>query len=686
MIPNVYPNDDPDTAAKKVAKDLKKEGWRTENKQKPKTYTAYKYSKGIPLAEEITLGNRNVFLQIIDGNPVVTAELSLTDKNIIVKPHERSENTPIIPYSFKDEDEIKYFIEQAKKETIHSLYYKSKSLWNHFVVAKDNDTITLLAVDQTYSHFQDLFSTTHYDMITGSPGSGKGAILATMKLLGYRVVLASDMSGANLLDIFGSVESGQVVLAEDEFDDIDKDEIKKKLIKVGYDDEGMVPRNLDGNTSNRHNEWYYIFGYKILAAENRLESKSLGGLNDRIFQIESIKSSPKFLIKTVRKEMRKPIDKQNPRYKDIIAKINYLRKLLLVYRILHHEDIIEEVNLNIDGRAWELTSPQIFLFNSKTLAPAGENERPALKEVLKMLSRFLQKKGELTKKTLGGVVHEALEKELFSNTTPKTLIDVNGKTINAYTISHREIIDKVIQLTDGIPSTTPNEQAFYSTEYEKVTYKRVLKICRERFEGYNDTIGTGDKKERALTFDAEIVKKVGKTFEVISEIKIVDTDEDDKPDRNKIEDWNIPVLSPLSLSSSQDRPNENSESHAHNEDFGTLGRKYGDFEVDREDKARDQFLGWINERISKGKQGNDNPNPIYSEDMSISVPLSQNDRLFRCYHNGCKCNHNCNFQTDNKDYYEKHGVEHLGNPLLYPSKAEMERYGLKPQGKEWEEK
>jgi hypothetical protein len=328
-----YHGDDPVTAAKKVARDLKEEGWwvipksksknkdNNNNEPKPKTYTAYKYSKDIPLAEEITLGSRNLFLQITNGEPIISPELDLKDQNIIIKPHARSENTPVIPYTFKDIDEIKYFIEQAKYETIHSLYSKSKSIWKHFVVAKDNDTITLLAVDQVYSYFQDLFSTTHYDMITGSPGSGKGAILVTMKQLGYRVILASDTSGANLLDMFGSVESGQVVLAEDEFDDIDKDEIKKKLIKVGYDEEGIVPRTLDGNTSNRHNEWYYVFGYKILAAENRLESKSLGGLIDRIFQIESIKSSPKFLIKTVRKEMRKPADKQVPKYRDIISKI-----------------------------------------------------------------------------------------------------------------------------------------------------------------------------------------------------------------------------------------------------------------------------------------------------------------------------------------------------------------------------
>jgi hypothetical protein len=76
-----------------------------------------------------------------------------------------------------------------QNETIHSIFSKSKSLWKHFVVAKDNDTINLLAIDQVYSYFQDLFATTHYDMITGSPGSGKGAILNTMKALGLELCL-----------------------------------------------------------------------------------------------------------------------------------------------------------------------------------------------------------------------------------------------------------------------------------------------------------------------------------------------------------------------------------------------------------------------------------------------------------------------------------------------------------------
>ena len=53
--------------------------------------------------------------------------------------------------------------------------------------------------------------------------------------------------------------------------------------------------------------------------------------------------------------------------------------------------------------------------------------------------------------------------------------------------------------------------------------------------------------------------------------------------------------------------------------------------------------------------------------------------LYSCYHKGC------NYHTDDVQEYERHGAQkHLKNPLLYPSKAEIEKYGLKAQGKDWE--
>ncbi len=329
--------------------------------------------------------------------------------------------------------------------------------------------------------------------------------------------------------------------------------------------------------------------------------------------------------------------------------------------------------MNIDGRAFELTSPQIFLFNSNALS-SGE-DKPALKEVLKMLSRFLQKKGELTKKTLEGVVHEALEKELFPAIKPRTLIDVNGKSILTYTISHGDIIDKVIQMTDGVPSTNLNEQAFYSTEYSRITHKQVLKICRERFSGEPDTVGRAEEKERALTFDKEIVEKVGKTFEIISEIKILEPSNNDKEEEeNDIVDWGIPIPSP---SSSQDRPQKEEQNHAQNKEAGTEGRKYSNSEETRENSGKEAFLKYLDERENEAKQANYDNNPLSSENGPISVPSSPSSEVpEKCYY--------CDFKPPNESEYHKHGNQKHMNKAMYPNRATIEKYNLKPQGKQWE--
>lgn len=50
----------------------------------------------------------------------------------------------------------------------------------------------------------------------------------------------------NLFDLLGSLEEGQVVIAEDELDDIDNDPDKKRLYKIGYDRHGLTPKTLDG--------------------------------------------------------------------------------------------------------------------------------------------------------------------------------------------------------------------------------------------------------------------------------------------------------------------------------------------------------------------------------------------------------------------------------------------------------
>jgi hypothetical protein len=245
-----------------------------------------------------------------------------------------------------------------------------------------------------------------------------------------------------------------------------------------------------------------------------------------------------------------------------------------------------------------------------------------------------------------------------------------------YTISHREIIDKVIQMTDGVPSTNLNEQAFYSTEYSRITHKRVLKICRERFSGEPDTVGRGEEKERALTFDKEIVEKVGKTFEKIFEIKILEPSNNDREEEeeNDIVDWGIPIPSP---SSSQVRPQKEEQNHAQIEDVGTEGQKFSKFKGIRENSEKDSCLRYLAEPERKVKQGINGCNILSSENRPISVPSSPiNEIPEKCYY--------CDFKPTNESEYHRHGNQkHLNKPM-YPNRATIEKYNLKPQGKAWE--
>ena len=67
--------------------------------------------------------------------------------------------------------------------------------------------------------------------------------------------------------------------------------------------------------------------------------------------------------------MMKSVEKQLPKYRKVISQLEYTRKLTFIFRMIHHDDMIEEIETNIDGRALELTGPQIRLFSSKVYLP-----------------------------------------------------------------------------------------------------------------------------------------------------------------------------------------------------------------------------------------------------------------------------------------------------------------------------
>jgi len=71
---------------------------------------------------------------------------------------------------------------------------------------------------------------------------------------------------------------------------------------------------------------------------------------------------------------------------------------------------------------------------------------------------------------------------------------------------------------------------------------------------------------------------------------------------------------------------------------------------------------------------------VPSQPSQPSLPNPSNeDTFYSCYHKGC------DFQTQDEYEYKRHGAaKHVKNPLLYPSKAKLNKYSLQAQGKSWE--
>jgi hypothetical protein len=248
--------------------------------------------------------------------------------------------------------------------------------------------------------------------------------------------------------------------------------------------------------------------------------------DDRSFRFECVKAKPQFRVKKVLLEMGKPVNKQLPKYRKVIEEVEYVRKLTFGFRMLHHEDIIEEVETNIDGRPLELTGPQIYLFASANLgskygsASTNEERKKTLLEskILPTLSEFLRRKGQLAEKTLEGVIYQALK---LINSEAVEIVPSSDSERQPFKVTYDRIYYEIKNLTDATDSTNPNEHAIYSVEYGKITHRQIIDKCKRVFHGNPDRIANS----KALLFDKATVNKVGIAYEVIDEIKILHENE-----------------------------------------------------------------------------------------------------------------------------------------------------------------
>jgi hypothetical protein len=448
---------------------------KKDEKLKPQ-HPVFKYSSRLRglLHEAILLGSEPFFLTYSNGHLGLVKDIE--EANRILRPP-CIEEYPYEPIEFDSLKEIKEYEGMALTETLDSLYQKVKTVVILYI-DQDMEIIILISSDIIWTYFQDLFPTTHYYDVTGKEnGIGKSTIGHVFEGIAYRGVRMTDPSAANLYRTLGKIEPGQCIIIADEADRIHQDKDMLSILKEGYAIGGKVPKI---NTNTLKQEFFYCYCFKIRIAEESLRGNVTKGVIDRSFLIKATKGRPDHDIK----EVLHPANR-NERLEKLHNDLRSLKKLLLVYRLIHFTDSIPDIQTGLDARDKELAKPLMQLFNGTK----------AYAEVRSTLQTFLSRKNKRKKNT-------AIEPVIYGIVLD--LVSRLGKTIPT-----RQVWQAI---KDSVPGSydekKPNE--YQTQDYDTIYRSTISKTISDNFGAEREHRRDGN----VFVFDLEKLAKAGKVYDI----------------------------------------------------------------------------------------------------------------------------------------------------------------------------
>jgi hypothetical protein len=418
---------------------------------------------------------------------------NITDITPTLRPPLREEY-PYNPYEFKTADEPQKYLQLALHETPDTLLAKIKALVKDFNEISDK-TANLLSLNILCSYFQDRESTLHYLNVVGANGTGKSAFGDTFECLGYRPVKVTNATESFWYRIFGTVEYGQCTIIVEEFDRMDEYSQVMAMLKVGYEPNAKVPRM---NTDLTKMEFFYPFCFKIMIAEKSPDEDKARGVLDRSFKILSYKGTPKYNIK----EIRNP--QGNLERQKKLDEINHLRKILLMYRLVHITDPYIEIDIGLDGRDEELCKPSLQLLY--TLGVSEETRT----EIERTLQYFLDikndRKGDSVEASLYPIVIDALTTIGKDYVSLSNYDEDDPKRLKS--ISTTELWEQITSSLDG-SFDQDSRNNFESDDFGGLYRSKVIGSIRDKFGAEKDH----KKKGNNLIFDLDRLDKMKRIYE-----------------------------------------------------------------------------------------------------------------------------------------------------------------------------
>ena len=444
-----------------------------------------KLSNDKALAEAILIG-RTPCLAIVDFSDPDNVRFA------IMESLSYNEDTRLVPdllsnrpYSFENKEEFQSYCERARSETLDSLFDKTLSTWKKYIDA-DEFHLKICAADTIFTYFQDRIGTTHYLFFIADNDAGKSNNLKMFNILGYRNLMNTSMTHANIYNFLGPREEGVGTICIDEADTIDEYHEIMGILKSGYTKGFPVVRIIE-TPHGRKQVKFNTYCFKALAGEKLPDEVEAKGFMQRTIVIKCVPGFPKHDIS----EVTDPAG--DDEYENLLQELNELRNLLFCYRLIHFRDKIPNIKLNIRNREKQLFKPLLKVFqDTRTF----DTIRP-------VISKYINERRE----SKANSFHAFLYRVIRDLTRQRGTLELDFSTI-------WEFMEYNLEGWKDIPF---KPQSIETVEFGVISQKQVGSVLKNVFGGMPPK-HTGSS--RRLIFSQHVLDRMKDIYETNIEIDV----------------------------------------------------------------------------------------------------------------------------------------------------------------------
>ena len=251
-----------------------------------------------------------------------------------------------------------------------------------------------------------------------------------------------------------------------------------KFKKTGYITGNRVARTDIHN--GRVQNAYYTFCFKAFAGERLPDGLRANGFNERIIPLHCYDGIPKYDIS----EIVSPAGEQE--YQEELDRIEYTHNLLLVHRMIHYFEPIQQVKTGLKSREKQLFSSLMRIFHNTDTWP----------ELKSVISHYISERRKRQLDTLPAYLYGLI----------KRLIIAHG----SFDLKSSDVWTEIKTELDG--KDINNKPLSYDTErFGTISHKEITKILIDIF-GAQKPKSHGSTNR--LVFSNEKLGRLGTTYEI----------------------------------------------------------------------------------------------------------------------------------------------------------------------------